>query len=257
MNFGSFQTTKKRVRQTTLGGPSTDRRKACPQGTACPFQHEYQHNLEFSHSSQPQIAKGSQKDGNKSIAINRENSTSAIFSNKGNKLGGSLDNARTRFPSQFESHRPIANTKRMDSAMSSNLVDLTSPDRTLAKNATNHVYCDTCGCDISIYDFEEHLRWHENGIIPVENSSCSSSSSSSSDERLSKFRRSYNGERLLKGKQDDEYDESVVKEIERQSAMEHDQQLLKQKEMKMLEEVALIESQREAFRLKQLGRRRA
>ena len=70
------------------------KRKQCPRGSACPYQHEYQHGLEFNHSDDNNETPGSgwgslnkMTRPSRSGATGENHKTFEPFGGKGHKLG--------------------------------------------------------------------------------------------------------------------------------------------------------------------------
>jgi hypothetical protein len=124
-------------------------KKLCEEGMTCPYINEYQHQLEFTHSSSsiaskkpymPFVGKG--KVVGSGIGVYSENHT-----NKGRKLGGSND-----FHHQRSENRTVSD---------------------------DNIACGICGFEMSLTTLEKHMRDHELRAIPQQVSYATSNSSSS------------------------------------------------------------------------------
>ncbi len=252
MNLVGMQT-KKRSRPNK--GDGEHLRKKCPQGCSCPFQHEYQHNLEFSHDVQKSpttVARGwGENERNSRITnINQV----YLPTSEGRKLGGTnifVKPDRSRFLSQFQSKihsaKSIPSKEAVVYGDLYEVVDLTSienPSLSTQLNDPDLVQCNSCGAHIPMNLFCQHMESHNfsdatqfNNYNPWD-TECGGR---------------YIGDRVLRQRQDEEYEQSILHDIERQSAIDQDERLIRDMEDIRQQQAVVIESQREYIRLKQLG----
>jgi trimeric autotransporter adhesin len=87
-------------------------RKKCPEGTKCPYKHEYQHDLEFTHEDDLEANEKSKKARTKSPG------SSGIFAGGGQRLGESV-NLRNSFLSNSNSANTISSANNNSSSSSS------------------------------------------------------------------------------------------------------------------------------------------
>lgn len=133
-------------------------KKPCNLGKSCPYQHEYQHRLEFSHDQEP-----SSSSGNRLFPNSNGGSSTISFQGKGTRLGGNpllpptadevawLDTAATmqHYPPEDDAIE----------AVNANLV----ADATIASlcSPCSYAVCEICKLPVELKELDKHCAQHE------------------------------------------------------------------------------------------------
>jgi hypothetical protein len=279
-SFGSQQQQQKTSRGV--------KRKECPQGCGCPFQHEYQHTLEFSHTLQPfrgpDQAKFPSKSGSNSSSSSSSSSSGggsggnrpvlngnsggsssgsgSVFAGTGIRLGGTLCSAgseRIRRVQAFDSEQQVSacpfphvgdRTKSWRLPPTATTKTTTSTTTTTATIAATtavesegYFFCERCATSVPLPDLEVHLLRHERD---------SSNRNSTGDNRDSSGFNDNSGSGRLRAEQDDEYDESVLREVQQLSRAAEAAKRAQLMEDHKLETEAILQSRRDLIHSTQI-----
>jgi hypothetical protein len=164
-------------------------KKDCELGSKCPYQNEYQHQLEFNHDKDPQTvqseAQFSTNNGHKLGGSSGKKNTSILL--KGNQIYGS--SSGTKLGGVGDRATFFDKLGKCSAEKASGFDD---------HNNTEEVFCETCFGFFPYAIFVTHIATHKN------NNSASSSSTSDVDH--------------LRSAQDVEYNNSLIADMKRQES---------------------------------------
>lgn len=212
--------------------------KACNLGKKCPYQHEYQHKLEFSHDS----------DGNGNDNIRKSDIVEKFKANSGMKLGGATLNGygtsrllqeeqtkrETTTNSSSASNKDSSNRNSKGVKLGSGSGDVQSknffrPRTTLSSDCTSNVistatdsceFCELCFQFVPVREFPKHVTGHGRGAAVD----------------------------ILRREQDAQYEDSVVADLQR-AEEERLMKLQVENERLLLEEENALKEALEASRM--------
>lgn len=242
-----YEGSKKRAR-----GEGGKARKACPQGNRCPYQDEYQHNLEFSHDHNPKDPPNQRFGAKENIKIQGDNSMA--FAGNGLRLGTGTGGNRL-----LETFEQQLQEKQHNQPLPPKKDDIPS---TGVHSAPGTMRCNLCGLSLPREDAKDHFLLHQ--LTAKESTRNPASSSSSSNP----YRNLTSSDPIMiditpdktrqlrhdRQEQDVEYDESVLEEIRKKSEEEELEKMRLLKETQAKEREAYNIAKKESKRLLEIGK---
>ena len=122
--------------RSNIGPVLEKRKKVCPEGASCPYVHEYQHDLEYSHPEKPQQGQ-------------KQEPTFVPFSGKGRVLG-------TASQGRKQGGREAINRKAI-------------PHSSIAQSSSrgshsDDIECGICGKRLRVDTVEQHMQGHSGQV---------------------------------------------------------------------------------------------